>query len=52
MKQYFSFAAGITRDQQHPILIPGQTLRMLAEDQPDWTSQNWTELFIPCTRQA
>ena len=25
--------------QQHPIPIPGQALRMLVEDQPDWTSR-------------
>ena len=30
--------------QQHPIPIPGQALRMLVEDQPDWTSRNWTEI--------
>ena len=38
--------------QQHPIPFPGQALRMLVEDQPDWTSRNWTELFTACTRQA
>ena len=38
--------------QQHPIPIPGQALRMFIEDQPDWTSRNWTELFTACTRQA
>ena len=38
--------------QLHPVPIPGQALQMLVEDQPDWTSRNWTELFTACTRQA
>ena len=29
-----------------------EALRLLVEDQPDWTSQHWTELFVACTRQA
>jgi len=35
-----------------PSPIPDQTLRLLVEEQPDWTPTNWTELFVICTRQA
>ena len=35
-----------------PSLIPEQALRLLVEEQLDWTSRSWTELFVACTRQA
>ena len=38
--------------QHHPTPIPAQALHLLVEEQPDWISRNWTELFIACTRQA
>jgi len=35
-----------------PSPIPSQALRLLVEEQPDWTSTNWTRLFVACTRPA
>jgi len=35
-----------------PSPIPAQALRLLGEEQPDWTPTNWTELFVACKRQA
>ena len=37
---------------QQAVPIPGRALKLLVEKQLDWTSVNWTELFVACTRQA
>ena len=35
-----------------PTPIPDQALWLLVEEKPDWTSVNWTELFVACTKQV
>jgi len=35
-----------------PTLIPDRLLWLLVEEKPNWTSVNWTELFVACTKQA
>jgi len=35
-----------------PVPIPGQALWLLIEERPNWTSVNWTELFVACTKQG
>ena len=32
--------------------VPGEALQLLVEEQPDWTSLHWTELFVACTRRV
>ena len=35
-----------------PTPIPDQALWLLVEEKPDWTSVNWMELFVACTKQV
>ena len=35
-----------------PTRIPLQVLALLVEEQPDWVSPRWTELFVACIRRA
>ena len=35
-----------------PVQIPSQLLMLLVEEQPDWISPRWTELFATSIRQA
>jgi len=37
---------------QQSVQVPKEALWLLVEDQPDWTSQHWAELFAACTREA
>jgi len=35
-----------------PTPIPDQALWLLVKEKPDWTSVNWTELFVACAKQV
>ena len=49
VSSFFQMVPGAVRQS---VQVPREALRLLVEDQPDWTSQHWTELLVPCTRQA
>ena len=49
VSSFFQMVLGAVRQS---VQIPKKALQLLVEDQPDWTSQHWTELFVACTRQA
>ena len=46
----FSQASGVV--DQTKTRIPQELLDLLVNKQPDWTSPDWTQLFIACTRQV
>ena len=35
-----------------PVQTPSQLLMLLVEEQPDWISPRWMEVFATCIRQA
>jgi len=47
-----SFFQMVPRTVQQSAQVPKEALQLLVEDQPDWTSQHWMELFAACIRQA
>ena len=48
VSSFFQMVPGAVRQS---VQIPREALQLLVEDQPDWTSQHWTKLFVTCTRQ-
>lgn len=46
----FLQASGVVN--QTKTRIPQELLDLLVNKQPDWTSPDWTQLFIACTRQV
>ncbi len=46
------FLQAASKADRVPTQVPGQVLALLVEEQPDWISPRWTELFAASIRQV